>query len=111
MSGVISAIWDAIVGLADWLLGLVKDIFTAIWDMLVDAVCYVFDEVLDFVVGMASSLDVGAFSGSLGAWSSLPSEVLNVLGLIGLGDCFVIISAAIVIRLVLQLIPFVRLGS
>lgn len=111
MSDVIAAIWDAIIGLAEWFFGLVKDVFTAVWDMAIDAVCFVLDETLDFVVSMVLSVDVGMFSGSLGTWSSLPSQVLNVIGLIGLGDCFAIIAAAIGIRLVLQLIPFVRLGS
>lgn len=111
MSGIITAIWEAIIGLADWLLTLVKDIFTAVWDMAVDAVCYVLDECLEFVVGLVSSINVSAFAGSIGAWGGLPAEVLNVLGLIGLADCFAVIAAAIAIRLLLQLIPFVRLGS
>jgi len=111
MFDVIEAIWEAIVAFAEWIFGLVKAVFTAVWDMGVDLVAYVLDQILGFVVGLLNAINVAAFDSSLGAWGSLPSEVINVLGLIGLADCFAIIAAAIGIRLILQLIPFVRLGS
>ncbi|PHR16509.1 MAG: hypothetical protein COA38_21795 [Fluviicola sp.] len=41
----------------------------------------------------------------------IPADMLNVMGLIGLGDAMAIIVAALLIRLTMQLIPFVRLGS
>ena len=47
----------------------------------------------------------------LGVWSSMPEEIINILGLLGVGPACGIIVAAIAIRLVLQLIPFTRLGS
>lgn len=43
--------------------------------------------------------------------SILPDEVKNVLGLLGIGTATSMIVTAILIRLGLQLIPFVRLGS
>lgn len=44
-------------------------------------------------------------------FTSLPSDVRQVIALTGLAECVVLIVAAITIRLTLQLIPFTRLGS
>lgn len=105
------AIWEAILGFAEWVFGLIKAVFVAVWDMAIDAVAYVLDQLLGWVVATLNALNLAAFDASIGAWGGLPAETLNVIGLIGLGDCFAIIAAAIGIRLILQLIPFVRLGS
>jgi len=43
--------------------------------------------------------------------SDIPSGVAWTLGQIGIPQCLGIILTAIVIRLILQLIPFTRLGS
>lgn len=43
--------------------------------------------------------------------SAIPPEASNIMGLIGVGQAMSMIIAAIGIRIVLQLIPFVRLGS
>lgn len=104
------AIIATIVEFGAWLWGLVKNVFVALWDVCVDFICYILDKVLTFGIGLVGSLDVSAFQ-NVGGFSSLPAEILNMLGLIGLGHCFAIIAAAITIRLGLQLIPFVRLGS
>lgn len=106
----LEALWSALIGFAEWVLKLVKDVFIAVWDFCVDAVCYVFDKALQVAVDLANGLDVSRLN--IGdTWGTLPAEVLNILGLIGFGQCMGIIAAAIVIRLTLQLIPFVRLGS
>lgn len=105
------AIIDTFVAFGDWLLGLVKALIEAIWDFCGDVVAFVFDKLGSFAVTALSSMDTSAIAGSAGAWGSVPSEVMNVLGLVGLGQCFAIIAAAIGIRFALQLIPFVRLGS
>lgn len=104
------AIWNALVDFADWLVGLVKAVFLSVWDFCVDVICYVFDKVLQFAVDAMSAIDVSAVQSASG-WGSLPGDVINIVGLIGLGDCMAIIGAAIAIRLAMQLIPFVRLGS
>lgn len=101
---------ETIVALAEWLWGLFKNVFESLWDIFVDAICYPVDKVLTFVTGLLNQIDVSAMQ-HVGAWSALPSEMINILGLIGFGQCMAIIAAAIVIRLGLQLIPFVRLGS
>lgn len=104
------SIKNALIEFANWVLALVKAVFLAVWDFVIDGVCYVVDKILTWLVSLISALDVSAFSG-LNAWGGLPPEVGNIIGLIGLGQCMTIIAAAIVIRLTMQLIPFVRLGS
>lgn len=86
-------------------------IFVALWDLIRDAFCWPFEQLLGIVQTAVESIDVSGVSGNLGVWGSLPGEVLNILGLLGLGTAISIITAAIAVRLVLQLIPFVRLGS
>lgn len=104
------AIIDTIVAFGDWLLGLVKAVFTSVWDMFDDAFCWVVDKLLSVAVSLVGSVDTSGVS-LPGSWQSLPSEVLNIMGLLGFGQCMAIITAALTIRFGLQLIPFVRLGS
>lgn len=104
------AIIDTIVAFGNWILGLVKALITAVWDFVIDVVCFVLDQILSFVVTLLGGVNVGPLE-QIGAWAGLPPELINMIGLIGLGQCMAIIAAAIAIRLTLQLIPFVRLGS
>lgn len=104
------AIIATLVAFGAWVWGLVKNVFLALWDMLVDGISYVADKVLSFGVSMLGGVDVSGVQ-AVGAWGTLPAEILNVLGLLGFGTCMGIIAAALAIRLGLQLIPFVRLGS
>lgn len=99
-----------IIAFSEWLWGLVKNVFLALWDVCVDFICYILDKALTFGIGLLNGLDTSGLQ-QVGAWSALPSQVLNMLGLIGFGQCMAIIAAAILVRLGLQLIPFVRLGS
>jgi len=94
-----------------WIGNLFKAVFDAGWDFIRDAACWPFDQVMEIVVSAVSAIDMSGIAGQVGAWGSLPGELLNILGLLGIGTAASIIVAAIGIRLVLQLIPFVRLGS
>lgn len=94
-----------------WIGSLFVAIFTALWDLVRDAYCWPYEQLMLTVIAALNSIDVSGVTGHLGAWGSLPAEVLNILALLGVGTAISIISAAIVIRLLLQLIPFVRLGS
>lgn len=100
-----------IVGLAEWFGRLFVAVFQALWDMVTDVFCWVFDGMLGIAVDALSAIDTSAISGWSAAWSSFPAEVLNILQLLGVGTAMGIIAAAITIRFTLQLIPFVRLGS
>ena len=100
-----------IVALAKWFDDLFVAIFKAAWDFIRDAFCWPFEQLLEIVVSAVNAIDVSGFDGAIGAWGDLPGEVINILALIGVPVAMGIISAAIAIRLGLQLIPFVRLGS
>lgn len=111
MGAFFTALFAKFVALVDWFGRLVVAIFKAGWDFVRDALVWPFEQILEIVQSAVESIDVSGVSGSIGVWGSLPSEVLNVLGVLGVGTAISIISAAILIRLGLQLIPFVRLGS
>ena len=94
-----------------WIGNLFKAVFTAGWDFIRDAVCWPFEQIMDIAVGAVQALPLDGLSNQATAWGNLPAEILNVMGLIGVGTAVSIIASAIGIRLVLQLIPFTRLGS
>lgn len=100
-----------IAALVGWFGRLFVAVFKAAWDMVTDVVCWALEGLLSVAVTLVSSLDLGGITASLSGWGSIPGEVLNVLGLLGAGQAATIIVSAIGIRLVLQLIPFTRLGS
>jgi hypothetical protein len=111
MGAFFSAIIAKIVGFSEWIGRLFVAVFVAIWDFIRDAATWPFEQIMEIVQSAAESIDVSGVSGSVGVWGQLPGEVLNVLGVLGVGTAIGIISAAILIRLGLQLIPFTRLGS
>ncbi|MNR09819.1 hypothetical protein D3C85_1260400 [compost metagenome] len=98
----------AIVG---WFGKLAVAVFVAGWDFIRDAACWPFEQVMQIVVTAVQAVDLTPVTSSLQSWGTLPGEILNILGLLGVGQAAAIIVAAIGIRLVLQLIPFTRLGS
>lgn len=100
----------AIVNLVNWFAGLFKNVFVALWDILKDVFSWLLEQLFDVVIYAVSSIDVSGLS-SVEGWGSLPSEIINVLGLLGVGAASGVIVTAIGIRLVLQLVPFTRLGS
>ncbi len=93
-----------------WVADVIKAVFKTVWDMFSDGVCYVIDKGLDIVKAGLDSVDVSALSGFADGLQ-LPSEIITVMQLSGVGTASGIIVTAIGIRLVLQLIPFTRLGS
>ena len=111
LSAGLSMIIGKIVAAIAWIGKLFVAIFVSLWDILKDIFSWVVEQFLQIGVSAAGSLDVGQMQSAGQWWSGLPSDVLNILGLIGFGTATSIIAAAISIRLVLQLIPFTRLGS
>lgn len=93
-----------------WAADLIKAIFTAAWDMFTDAVSWLIEKLFEIIKAAIDAVDVSPLSGFADG-ITLPPEILNVLQLSGTGTAIGIIVAAIGIRLVLQLIPFTRLGS
>lgn len=104
-------LFSKIAAVVKWFADLFVAIFKAAWDFIRDAVCWPFEQVMDIVLSAITALPLDALSTQSTAWGSLPGEILNILGLLGVGTAVTIISAAIGIRIVLQLVPFTRLGS
>lgn len=101
---------DTITSILKWFSDLFVSIFKAAWDLLSDLISWVIDKLLDIVIAAANEMDFSALQGFAPA-GSLPSEILNVMQLCGVGSAVSVITVAIGIRLTLQLIPFTRLGS
>jgi hypothetical protein len=95
----------------DSLLLLVQKCFTTLLTMLKDVLLWVLDQLLSLVTTLLGAVDLTAITQNLAVFQQIPPELTNVLGLLGFAQCMVIIGTAIVIRIGLQLIPFVRLGS
>jgi Protein of unknown function (DUF2523) len=109
MSDITKWFTDLIASIASWCLDILSALFGPIWDLLTDMVCKVVDVTLSFVITTLNAVDLSGIDVS--GWGSLPADLINVLGLIGVGQASAIIASAIGVRLILQLIPFVRLGS
>jgi len=97
--------WDALVQI---IINLVLTIF----DMLKDVFFFIFDLILDLAISILGSAGEGLSAMNPAQYiSQIPPEVSNILGLVRVGEAIGIIVIAITIRMALQLIPFVRLGS
>lgn len=104
-----TSLLSKIAGFAGWFLKVFKQIFVDVWNVLTDLFCWL----LDSALGLASSIiDTVAvpFTPST-YYSMIPADMANMLGYVGVPQAISMIVAALVIRFLLQLIPFVRLGS
>lgn len=89
-----------------------KSLVLTFFDMCKDLFYFMFDALLSLMTSLLNGL--GSLFTSLNFTNSLdglPSDVLNIMGLVGLGQCMGFIVTALIIRITLQLIPFTRLGS
>lgn len=92
------------------------DFLYRLWLSFVDFVNDFFLFIVDALLGLAVAVigGLGAMFQALDVTqyiTALPPEVLNIISLIGFGEAMGIIATAGAIRITLQLIPFVRLGS
>ncbi|MFM2592377.1 DUF2523 family protein [Vibrio harveyi] len=83
------------------LFDMLKDIFLWIIEQVMNAV----NMVLPSVFALFAPVDMSQYM------TSIPPTVAWVFAAVGVPQCLSIILAAITIRLLLQLIPFTRLGS
>lgn len=94
------------------IMDLIYSIYISIRDMLFDIPLWIFDEIFKLgnraIQSILQSFKPFDLSNYL---TFIPPEVSWVLSMIGFPQCLAIIASAIAIRLVLQLIPFTRLGS
>ncbi|EGR3108323.1 VSK receptor [Vibrio parahaemolyticus] len=104
--------WDWIVIQFETLVNAIYNVYVSIKNVLFDIPPWILDQVLTLantlltsVLSILEPIDISQYLGAL------PSEVSWTLSMVGIPQCLVIISTAIVVRLLLQLIPFTRLGS
>jgi len=93
------------------ILDLVQKVFSSLWLMLKDFFIFIIDQLLSLSETILGSVDLSDITQHFGIFQQIPESLLNILGLVGFAQCMVIIGAAIIVRILLQLIPFVRLGS
>lgn len=95
-----------------WIYQMFQPFFDALFNFFMDIAAWVFESVLDLIIVIVNSFsfDFTVFNPA-NYITSLGPDVLNVLGILHVPQAVGLILSAIVIRLVLQLIPFVRLGS
>jgi len=112
MGALFTTLFAKIAAVISWFSKLFVAIFVSLWDIFKDIGCWIFEQILTVAISAVSTLDTSAMSNAAaGGWGSLPGELLNMLGLLGVGHAITIITAAILLRITLQLIPFTRLGS
>lgn len=104
-----TALLAKFVGLAKWLLMVFKQLATDAWNIATDLGCWLFDGMLSIAIGALNAINIPFDPQTY--YSMIPPEVGQMLGAIGLTQAITIIVAALVIRFLLQTIPFVRWGS
>lgn len=99
-------------GIFDWITDLIKSFGLTLWDMLKDLLLFIVDIFMDlgFLIletfqDTLKLLDLSQYI------SGMPSEVSFVLSATGLSQALGMVMLAGTARLLMQLIPFVRLGS
>jgi hypothetical protein len=105
-----TTLFAKIAAVITWFSDLFVAIFVSLWDILRDAATWFFEQGLTLASTAVGSLSLSGINANLN-YGSIPSNVMLVMSCIGLGQALSIITAALVIRFTLQLIPFVRLGS
>jgi len=110
-------------GVTDWLaeffgcmytntINFFKSMLLSVYEMTTDILLMVVEQLMLLVLHMLNYVSGGQSPFDLQQYiDGLPSEVSNMIGLIGLDVALGMIAASILIRFSLQLIPFVRLGS
>ncbi|RIZ55153.1 DUF2523 family protein [Vibrio sp. PID23_8] len=83
------------------LIDMVKDVFFWAFEQVFDAI----NVMLSWVMGFLSPIDISQYL------TGLPPEVAWVMTAIGVPQALTIILTCLSVRLLLQLIPFTRLGS
>lgn len=111
MSAFFNMLFAKISAVLKWFADLFISVFVALWDMFKDLFSWGFDQVLSIGVDAVNSLPLDGITSNVQGLGSIPANVLQVLSALGFGQALALISAALLIRFTLQLIPFVRLGS
>lgn len=111
MGAMFTLVLSKIAAVVAWLSALAIAVFVALSDLFKDMFSWVFEQFLKVAISALSSLDLTGLTSAAQSAGTLPASFINILGLLGVGTAITIISAAIVVRITMQLIPFTRLGS
>ncbi|MGJ7569631.1 DUF2523 family protein [Variovorax sp. RB2P76] len=111
MAAAFTMLFAKIAAVLVWVGQLFVKCWVAVWDLVRDAACWPFEQVMKIVVNAVGAIDLSGIQPYTSMAGDLPGEIVNIMSLLGVGTCCAIIAAAIAIRLILQLIPFTRLGS
>lgn len=112
MIGKLGAILSFIASLPAWILGLATAAFLSLFDLGKDLLCWCFDQLLSLVVYIINSIPVGNLSLDMSSyWAVIPDNIINILAYMYVPQAMTMVLTSLGIRFVLQLIPFVRLGS
>ena len=108
-AGWLKSYFDSLIA---WILVQIGAVFSGLWDLLTDFFIYVLDKLFDLVTYIVSSM-TWDFTGfyPVQYYNALPSSLTSVFNLLGVPTALAMIVAALTIRFVLQMIPFVRWGS
>jgi hypothetical protein len=93
-----------------WFHQFIVDIFSAVLIGVLKVVLFLADSLLAMLNIILDLFDTSIFDPGQ-YFEQLDPAVLEVISLLGFSDAMAIIVAAVVLRIVLQLIPFTRLGS
>ena len=92
-----------------WFLSVFKQVFIDLWNIVTDVFCWAFESVLSVASSALDTIDVPLNPQTY--YSMVPPEAANMLGYIGITQALTMVVAALLIRFLLQTIPFVRWGS
>lgn len=104
-----TALLGKFASLAKWFLSVFSQIFKDVWNMVTDIGCWFVEGLLGIAAGALSAISIPFDPQTY--YSMIPPEVGQMLGAIGLTQGITIVVSALVIRFMLQTIPFVRWGS
>lgn len=104
-----TALLAKISAVASWLLAVVKRVFDDLWNIVTDVACWVLEGALGVASSALSAIDAPFDPQTY--YGLIPPELGNMLGVIGVTQALTMIVAALLIRFLLQTIPFVRWGS
>ena len=83
-----------------------------VFDLLKDIACYVLEGALNLVLHVVNGFSVLFSSFNVVQYiAMIPPETQQIMGLVGVNEASAIVVSAIFTRLMLQIIPFTRLGS
>ncbi len=95
-----------------WVLETIQSVFVGVWEMLKDVLFFAVDSIFLLVIYIVNGIawSFGDFNPTQ-YWNALPPEILNTANLVGVPIAVSMIVAALGIRFVIQMIPFIRWGS